>query len=122
MAGSVKARVELERGNDAAAATLLHELVTTPFDSDALKWDEAMPMGLERLEYARLLGERGEWRRAIEVANVFDSSWPVVYPLYVPASLELRARAAAELGDEGLAAEFERRLADMQAPRPAAGR
>jgi serine/threonine-protein kinase len=122
MAGSVKARVELERGNDAAAAALLHELVTTPFDSDALKWDEATPMGLERLEYARLLGERGEWRRAIEVANVFDSSWPVVYPLYVPASLELRARAATELGDDGLAAQFERRLADMQDRRPAAGR
>jgi hypothetical protein len=114
MAVSVMAGAAIARGDRDTAETLLRDLMNAPFDADELKWDEATPRGLERLEYARLLGERGEWRRAIEVASVFDSSWPVFYPLYVPASLELRERAATALGDDDLAGQFQRRLANTR--------
>lgn len=120
MAGSVAAQVSLARGDAQGAFDRLHDLVSAPAEFDQLKWDEAFPMGLERLDYARLLSERGEWRRAIEVANVFDSSWPSVYPLYIPASLELRAKAATAMGDERLATQFRNRLAALQNHRPGA--
>ncbi|MGH7503958.1 MAG: hypothetical protein ACREL7_19685 [Longimicrobiales bacterium] len=114
MARSLDAHVALARGDRDAAFEQLEDLVNAPVNVDLLKWDEVTPMGLERLNYARLLGERGEWRRAIEVANVFDSSWPSIFPLYVPASLELRATAAAALGDRRLTARFRDRLERMQ--------
>lgn len=73
-----------------------------------------MALALERLEYARLLMARGQYERAIDVANVFDSPWPVVHLLYLRPSLTLRAEAAAALGDRPLEESFRSRLRRLE--------
>jgi len=78
-----------------------------------------MPRGSERLYLARLLAARGDFERAIDVANVFDATWPVVHTLYLAPSLRLRADAAAALGEARLADVFRTRLEALQG-RPAA--
>jgi len=73
-----------------------------------------MPLGAERLQLARLLAARGEYKHAIEVADVFDASGPVVYTLYLAPSLTLRADAADALGRTRLADAFRARLDALQ--------
>jgi len=50
---------------------------------------------------------------ALDVAGVFDSSQPMSYALFLPASLEVRVRAAAALGRRVLAARYRERLAAL---------
>ena len=54
---------------------------------------------------------RRAWQDAIDVATVFESPWPQIYRQYVPASLELRAQAAAALGGLAEAAQYRARVA-----------
>lgn len=78
--------------------------------------------GLERLTLARLAFAPVDYRKAIDVANVFDAAWPSIYLLYAPASLELRAEAALVLFDAALASRFRNRLATMRGERVVAGK
>ncbi len=71
---------------------------------------------------ARLLAARKDYRKALDVANVFDTAWPSIYLLYVPASLELRAGAATALSDDGMAPRFRKRLAALRGERVVAGK
>ena len=114
LARSAAIHVMLARGDTAGAFTALTSLVPARMSGDMLKWDEGTPLGLERLRLARMVHQRGEHRRAIEIANVFDSAWPMVYPLFIPASLELRAEAADALGESRLASQFRARLAVLR--------
>jgi hypothetical protein len=65
---------------------------------------------------------RGQFQRAIDVANVFDSAWPLIYTLYLPESLQLRAEAAAALGDKQMESRFRARLAALRSDRAVAAR
>jgi tetratricopeptide (TPR) repeat protein len=87
-----------------------------------LIWDPVAPRGSERLTLARLLMSRGQFQRAIDVANVFDSAWPLIYTLYLPESLQLRAEAAAALGDKQMESRFRARLAALRSDRAVAAR
>ncbi len=113
-AQSAAAFAALARGDSARALLMLHAIVSRPAPGGDLVWDLTLPRGIERLVLARLLAARGDYRKAIDVANVFDAAWPSIYLLYVPASLELRAGAAAALADKALESRFRERLAALR--------
>ena len=98
------------------------DIVGEPVPSSDIVWDLVAPRGMERLVLARLLAARRDYRKAVDVANVFDTAWPSIYLLYVPASLELRASAAAALSDDGMAAQFKNRLAALRGEQVVAGK
>jgi len=114
LATSAAAHAAQASGDSGAAFLLFESMVPAVATGDLLSWDEAEPLGSERLEYARGLVARGDHRRAIEVADVFDSSWPSVYTLYLKPSLQLRAEAAAALGDSRLELHYRDRLRRLQ--------
>ncbi len=114
LATSLEAYLTLARGDTARALGEFDALVPAFAPGDSLKYDEVMPLGAERLQLARLLAARGDYERAIDVANVFDSNWPVIHTLYLAPSLMLRADAADALGETGLATTFRARLDALQ--------
>ena len=81
--------------------------VAAPAD---LAWGLWESLGDVRITLARLLLATGRAREAYTVARAFDAPPSLVYLLYLPASLELRAKAAILLGDARLAASTRRRL------------
>lgn len=122
LARSAAAHAALAAGDTAAAVRSLETLLREPLPpNEPITWDIALPRAPDRLALARLLAARGEYRRAIDVADVFDSPAPSVYLLYVPASLELRAQAAAALGDQPLAAGYRSRLSAIRGSPAVAG-
>ncbi len=90
--------------------------------SEEIEWDVAGPRAVERVTLVRLLLVRKDFRNAIGIANVFDTAWPSVYLLYGPASLEVRAEAAAALLENNLAAKFSKRSAAFRGERAVAGK
>jgi tetratricopeptide (TPR) repeat protein len=110
LAASIEAHITLAAGDTAGALVQLESLVPAAAAGDLIRYDEALPLGAERLEYARLLAARGEYGRAIQVLDVFDSPWPAVYLLYLRPSLVLRIQAADALGDGRLKALYRARL------------
>jgi Tfp pilus assembly protein PilF len=114
LADSMEALVLLARGDTAAAAEALEAVVTNALVLGELAWDEAQPRAFERLTLARLHLALGDPRRALSIASVFDSAWPMVHALYLPASLELRIAAAEALGNDELASEYTARLASLR--------
>jgi eukaryotic-like serine/threonine-protein kinase len=111
LARSAAAHAALARADTADAFAQFEAVLREPVPSDdRISWNIALPRAPDRLLFARLLAARREYRRAIAVADVFDSPSPAVYLLYVPASLRLRADAAAALGDRSLADAYRARL------------
>lgn len=117
LAASIEAHVALAHGDTTLAVRRLEALVPAVADGDLLKYDEPMALGIERLEFARLLVARGEYGRAIDLANMFDSAWPPVHLLYLRPSLILRAEAAAAAGERHLEASFRDRLRRLESQR-----
>jgi tetratricopeptide (TPR) repeat protein len=120
LARSLQAHLLLARGDTNRALREFDAIVPAVAPGDSLTYDEVWPRGAERLQLARLLAARGDYQRAIDVANVFDSALPVIYTLYLAPSLRLRADAAVALGDTRLASTFRARLHALQG-RPLAG-
>lgn len=112
----------LARGDTLTAMRMFEAVLAMPAPANEIVWDLAAPRGLERLTLARLLVARRDYRKAIDVANVFDAAWPSIHLLYAPASLQLRADAASALSDDGLASRFRSRLAAMRGERVVAGK
>jgi hypothetical protein len=81
---------------------------------DSIPWLLWEPLGFERIALVRLLLATDRPRDAIAVASVFDSPEPLVYLLFLPASLELRADAARELGDLRSERRYRDRLAALR--------
>jgi hypothetical protein len=114
-AGSAAAHATLARGDTVAAMAQLRAVLLEPVPNGLeLDWDVARPRGLDRLVLARLLLATGDARGALETASVLDSPSPAVFSLYIPAGLELRARAADALGDVNLASRFRERLKRLE--------
>ncbi|HKT60387.1 MAG TPA: protein kinase [Gemmatimonadales bacterium] len=99
LAGSLAARATLALGDTAAALRRLQALVPTAPSHQDLTWEPWESLGGERLLLAQVLMARGKPAAAYDVAQGFDSPAPIAYLMYLPASLELRIRAAQELGD-----------------------
>ena len=122
LARSLAAFNALARGDTSIATAGLEALIREAVPSGEIVWDIATPRGLERLTLARLQAARGDYRNAIDIANVFDAAWPSIYLLYVPASLQLRIDAAQKMGNSGLASRLRDRLAVMRGERAVAGK
>ena len=124
MAQATAARAALARGELAPATTALEAVLATPIASGGeLLWRDAEGRGPERLALARGLMQQRQFRRAIDVADVFDSPATQTYVAYLPASLELRAAAADSLGDASIVPRYRARIASLralasEAPRP----
>lgn len=110
MAQSVAAHVAQARGQTDEATRLFDALVPARVPAEALSWDEVAPLGADRLALARLLVDQREYSRANSVAFMFDSQAPMIYPLYVRSSLELRIDAAKRMGESFLASRLTARL------------
>jgi hypothetical protein len=113
LARSVAGHAALARGDTAGALRMFAASVKEPLPGEYLNWDVASPRALDRLRLAQLLAARGEFDEAIEVASVFESAWPSIHLLYLPASLAIRAEAAAAAGDAAQAAQYRARLAAL---------
>lgn len=114
LARSAVAHSTLAAGDTVRALAYFHSVLRENAPGPDLIWNLAAARGPDRLALAQLLVARGDFRRAIDVANVFDSAWPLVYILYYPASLEIRAQAAAGLKDKNLQAVYTKRLAALR--------
>jgi hypothetical protein len=116
IARSVAAWAALARGDSSRALADFAAVLARPVPSGSeLTWTHWAPRDAERLAYARLLAARRDFRRAIEVANVFDSPTAQGAVPYVRPSLVLRAEAADALGDGVGAQRFRARLATLTA-------
>ncbi len=111
---SMEARQAVSAGDTVRAMAMLDAIIREDAPSSSLLWDLIAPRGTDRLLLSQLLLVRGRYRRALDVASVFDASWPAVYLFYVPQSLEVRERAATALGDAALAASYRHRLAALR--------
>ncbi len=100
----------------------LSAAVAEPARGGDLAWDPAAPRAVERLALARLRLARGDPAGALAAAGAFDAASPYIHLLFVPASLALRADAAAALGQHAAAARFRSRLAALRGGVHGAGR
>jgi hypothetical protein len=119
-AGAMLAHVALARADTTEALRRFTAVLSGGVAGDQLIWDPMAHRGSERLSLARLLISQGQYQRAIDVAGVFDSAWPLIYTLYLPESLKLRAEAAAALGDKQMESRFRARLAALRSDRAVA--
>ena len=112
-AASLQAHVALSEGDTALAIRLLDGLTPTARRGSLYyAWES---LGFERLLLARLLLARGQYSDAYREASVFDSPGAanLIYPLFLPASLEIRLEAARELGDQPAIERMESRLSAL---------
>jgi tetratricopeptide (TPR) repeat protein len=121
IAQSLRAWAALASADTAAAIELFRALTPTGRKRD-LSWQPWESLGAERQVLAQLLFQRGRYEEAYRVAATLDHPEPIIYPLYLPESLELRARAAEELGWRDVALHHRRRLASLRSPTGAGGR
>ncbi|HEY7635507.1 MAG TPA: protein kinase [Gemmatimonadales bacterium] len=101
------------QGDSARAISLLAGLRPSAAQAD-LVWQPWEALAGERLALAQLYLARHQAAEADRVAAEIDSHRAVVYLVYLPASLELRARAARSLGRSDLAAAYVARLAALR--------
>jgi len=113
-AACLSAHVALAEGDTARAIRLLDGLSpNVRRGSLYYPWES---LGLERLLLARLLLARGRYSDAYREATVFDSPGAanLIYPVFLPASLEIRLEAARMLGDHRTTERMESRLSALR--------
>jgi tetratricopeptide (TPR) repeat protein len=106
------ARLTLLRGDSAGAIAQLARVLAAAPQTD-LDWGIGESLAPARLVLARLLLARGQLRQAILAARVFDHPVPITFLPFLPASLELRRRAAEQLGEAREARAYVERLAAL---------
>jgi len=116
MAAMTAARARLARGDTGAIAALTSALAQPVPVSAELFWRDAEGRGPERLALVRALMSRREFRRAIEVADVFDSPATQTYVAYLAESLTLRAAASDSIGSATDRLAYRARLEAMRRP------
>ncbi|MEE8061111.1 MAG: protein kinase family protein, partial [Gemmatimonadales bacterium] len=84
LATAMAAHVAVAESDTAGAIDLLQSLVPTG-NKNQLAWNEEESLGPERLLLAELLLSQGRFEEARAVAARFDTSLPLIYPLYLPA-------------------------------------
>ena len=105
----VLGHLAMARGNEVEAIRLFTAALRHQAPSDSVSYEDGASMGFERLTLGRLLVKRGRFAEARDVLEVLDSTAPTSFPLYVPAALQLRIKAALGLGDSELAAALRKR-------------
>lgn len=117
---SARARQRLAAGDtDGAIDLLLRRSVIAPMDS--LSWQYFEPLAPDRLLLARLLLARGRPSEAMAHASAFDHPRPITFLAYLRASLELRVRAAEQMGQPGAAQRLRGRLRSLEGRRQGGG-
>jgi tRNA A-37 threonylcarbamoyl transferase component Bud32/tetratricopeptide (TPR) repeat protein len=109
LADAVACHRSLARGDTAGAIARLRALSSTA-RRDVLLGDFVEALAVERALLADLLLARGEFEEAHQVAGIFDHPGPLMFLPFLGRSLEVRLRAAEELGWEDRAAEYGARL------------
>ena len=105
------------QGDSAEAIALLRRL--TPVASQAdLSWQPWEALAGERLALAELLLASGRPAEADSVVSELDSHRAIVYLVYLPAALELKARAAEAVGRHDLASAHRSRIAALRRELP----
>jgi hypothetical protein len=102
LAHSVAAHAALARADTVVATRLLSTLDPAGGIS-AIAWRPWMSLGWERLTLAELRLAAGLPGQAFALAANLAAPAPVIYPLYLRWSLDVRRRAAQALGNAGLA-------------------
>ncbi len=111
------ARVVLLTGDSARAGALLDSLNPSAPTAD-LEWQPWEALGSERIAQADLLRSQGNYAGALRVASQFDSPTPVIYQVYLAASLVIRIRAAEGLSRTDLADSLRTRLLALRSGIP----
>jgi serine/threonine protein kinase/tetratricopeptide (TPR) repeat protein len=114
LAASLRARVTLVSGDSSGALRQLRALIPTTASHSDLTWNPWESLPGERLLLAQLLLARNQIDEAVQVAANFDSPVPIVYLMYLPASLSLRVQGAERLGDPRLAQLSRSRLSALR--------
>jgi hypothetical protein len=109
------ARLALLRGDSVSAARALTRLRPAA-EPGPMAWDLFAGLSAERLLAAEVMLAQGNARAAIEIADVFDSPHAQIDLLHLPRSLELRIRAAAQLGDLNTEGVYRDRLRKIVGP------
>lgn len=109
IASAAMARERLATGDTAAALSNLLNLAPSG-QRQAIAWDPSESLGAERILLAEILQARGAEGEAMRVAAMLDATEPIVYPLYLRQSLQLRERIARSQGDARREAEMAARL------------
>jgi hypothetical protein len=110
---AVHGHLQLARGDTTAALTSFRA-INPSANVSSLLWDIFEPLAVERLTLAKLLARRAEWEEARRVASGFDHPAPAIYPIFVPASLELRLAAAEALGHRAEVSRIRKRLNSLR--------
>ncbi len=111
------AHASLIEGDSAEAEARFARL--TPAALPGAVWQPWEALAGERLRLAELFLASGRASAADAVLAELDSHRAVVYMLYLPATLELRARAALAMGRPDLAATHRRRVEALRREAPA---
>jgi hypothetical protein len=109
----MEARVALLEGDSSRATELLRALRPSA-PRATLTWGPFESLGSEHLLLARLLLATGNPKDAERVATRLDAAEPVIFLLYLHASLVLREDAAEKMRNEALAAHYRRRLGILE--------
>jgi hypothetical protein len=117
VARTLRAQMSRRQGDSVRAIALLRRLTPTASQAD-LTWQPWEALAGERLALAELLLASGHPAEADSVVAELDSHRAVVYLVYLPAVLELKARAEEALGRPGMAAANRRRLAALRRALP----
>jgi len=113
LARSLTAQSVLARGDTAAAISQLRALAPTATETNVLAWSPWESLGYERLLLTELLVKRRRYPEALSAAANFDAPAPLVYAIYLPASLSLRVEAAEAWGAQSVARRSRQRLVEL---------
>jgi tRNA A-37 threonylcarbamoyl transferase component Bud32 len=106
---AITAQQLLLEGDSTAALRILSALTPTASRNE-IAWQPWESLGFERLTLAELLYARGDLNAAYRVAAQLEASEPIVYPLYLRRSLELRAKIDGTLRERGFAHPYRHRI------------
>jgi len=112
---SMRARLALMDADTGQAIALLRDVVPACSFVE-LEWGVPEPFGMEQLLLARLLLARASPDQALKVAARLDHPSPIIYLAFLRQSLEVRAAAAAMLGN-GQEKQFRDRLEKLTSKR-----
>ena len=111
------ARLALLRSDTTTALRILRDLHPAAEPGPSV-WDLFEGLAAERLLLSQLQLATGDARGAIDTAELFDSPHAQIHLLYLPASLLVRAAAAAQLGEQAATSVYRSRLRQLEsAPR-----
>lgn len=107
---SLEAHVLVARGDTLNALDALGSLQSGCRRPSTFPW---FGRGLEMITHSRIYLALGQFENAVRVARGIDAPASVPNVVFLPASLQLRMRAAEEMGDEELAERCGQRLIDL---------